>query len=179
MFRSETRIVTTHAGALPRSAELTRLVLAKAAGEEKELDMYIGRTKVSVENDDGETEEAYVVSDGGLSPYARFFDESSSSFQKNPELNKLYIQCQQNFANDMLLARGHVFLNDVYDMLGLERSSAGAVVGWVLDGDGDNHIDFGVYDVRNEHFLKSWEPRVLLDFNVDGVVYDKIEDHKG
>jgi len=38
MFRSETRILTTHAGALPRSAELTRLVLAKAAGEERELD---------------------------------------------------------------------------------------------------------------------------------------------
>lgn len=144
-------------------------------GEEKELDLYVGRTAISIENEDGEKEDAYVISETGLSPYARFFDEASSSFQKQPEMNKLFIQCQQNYANDLLYSRGHVFLNDVYDMLGLERSTAGAVVGWVLDGDGDNHIDFGVYDVRNEHFLKSWEPRVLLDFNVDGIVYDQIE----
>lgn len=159
--------------------ESYRKRVQEEVGEDKELDLYIGRTTVSIETDDGEKEEAYVISSTtGLSPYARFFDEGSSSFQKQPEMNKLFIQCQQNYANDLLYARGHVFLNDVYDMLGLERTSAGAVVGWVLDGDGDNSIDFGMYEVRNEHFLNSWEPRVLLDFNVDGVVYDKIENNK-
>lgn len=158
--------------------EAYRSRVREEVGEEKELDLYVGRSMVSIETDDGEKEEAYVISSTGLSPYARFFDEASSSFQKNPELNRLFIQCQESFANDLLHARGHVFLNDVYDMLGLERSTAGAVVGWILDGDGDNHIDFGIFDVRNEHFLKSWEPRVLLDFNVDGIVYDKIENNK-
>ena len=186
-----TLLTSSHRSLKERNASLTaayavvteafesyRKRVREEVGEDKELDLYIGRSTISIENEDGEKEEAYVVGSTGLSPYARFFDEASSNFQKQPEMNKLFIQCQQNYANDLLYSRGHVFLNEVYDMLGLERSSAGAVVGWILDGDGDNTIDFGIYDVRNEHFLKSWEPRVLLDFNVDGIVYDKIEDNK-
>jgi hypothetical protein len=88
----------------------------------------------------------------------------------------MFIRSQQNYANDLLNARGHVFLNEVYDMLGIERTSAGAVVGWVR-GNGDNEIDFGVLnDLHSgQRFINGDERSVLLDFNVDGVVYDLIE----
>jgi hypothetical protein len=81
----------------------------------------------------------------------------------------------------MLRARGHVFLNDVYDSLGIPRSKAGAVVGWVLNrnGEGDNFISFGVFDGTTQEirdFVNGYEGSILLDFNVDGVIYDKIED---
>jgi len=67
-----------------------------------------------------------------------------------------------------------VFLNEVYDMLGIERSSAGQVVGWLREGEGDGHIDFGMFEAVNRDFVNGWERSILLDFNVDGVIYDKI-----
>jgi hypothetical protein len=96
------------------------------------------------------------------------------NWQKNSEHNKLFLKCQQSYANDMLQARGHVFLNEVYSWLGLEHSKAGAVVGWVINSDGDNFVDFGIFDPGNSRFVNGQERSILLDFNVDGVIYDKI-----
>lgn len=111
-----------------------------------------------------------------LSVYARFFDESCANWTKTPEYNLMFLKSQQNYFNDMLKARGHVFLNEVYDALGMERSTAGAVVGWVV-GDGDNFVDFGIWDGNRERsraFVNGNERSILLDFNVDGVIYDMI-----
>lgn len=111
------------------------------------------------------------------SVYARFFDQLNVNWKKTPEYNLIFLRCQQSYANDMLHARGHIFLNEVYDMLGIERSRAGAVVGWVVRGDGDNYVDFGVFDGNNakaRDFVNGREGSILLDFNVDGVVYDRI-----
>lgn len=116
------------------------------------------------------------VASKDVSIYARFFDETSRSWQKEPHYNQFFIQCQQNYANDKLLSSGHLFLNEVYDMLGLERSKAGAVVGWVL-GNGDDRVDFGVFrsnEYMGQEFVNGNERSILLDFNVDGVIYDKI-----
>lgn len=114
--------------------------------------------------------------------YARFFDEYSRNWAKEPEYNALFLRCQQNYANDLLNARGHVFLNEVYDMLGIDHSQAGAIVGWVKNGDGDGYIDFGVFVAgagdRVRDFVNGREGSILLDFNVDGVIFDKIEHTK-
>lgn len=113
--------------------------------------------------------------------YARFFDEYSTYWSVQPEYNRLFLKCQQNHANDLLRARGHVFLNEVYDSLGIARSKAGSVVGWILtkDQQGDNYIDFGIFDdARTDairDFVNGREASILLDFNVDGVIFDKIE----
>lgn len=121
-----------------------------------------------------------VVNENGNSIYARFFDEHSTSWQKTPSYNQMFLRSQQNYANDLLKARGHVFLNEVYDMLGLSRSKEGAIVGWVINDDGgDNYIDFGVFkgngsDYEAIRFINGDERSILLDFNVDGVIYDKI-----
>ena len=130
-----------------------------------------------------------TVDPNGISQYARFFDESCSQWSNMSEYNLIFLKCQQNFANDLLQTRGHVFLNEVYDMLGIPRSQAGAVVGWVK-GVGDDFIDFGIFDVdtkeyRNERvndtiseerrdFVNGYKNSVLLDFNVSGVIYDLI-----
>ena len=86
----------------------------------------------------------------------------------------MFIRAQQNYLNDLLIARGHVFLNEAYTALGFEHSSAGAVVGWVIDHDGDNFIDFGLFKPGNERFVNGTERNIILDFNVDGVIFDKI-----
>ena len=142
-------------------------------GSEKELDLHQG---VSIEKVmiDGKNQKITKVDPNKWSPYARFFDECSIQFQKNAELNRLFVRATQNHLNDLLQVRGHVFLNEAYDALGLERSKEGAVVGWVLDYNGDNFIDFGMYTKENARFVNGDERAVLLDFNVDGVIFDKI-----
>lgn len=111
------------------------------------------------------------------SMYARFFDQFSRAWSKDSQYNLVYLRCQQQWANDLLKARGHLFLNEVYDALGLERTSAGSVVGWTISKEGDNFVDFGIFDggEGSRDFVNGREGSILLDFNVDGVIYDKID----
>ena len=116
----------------------------------------------------------------GISEYARFFDECSDEHTKDPEYNLMFLRRQQDYANERLKSKGHLFLNEVYDMLGMQRTKAGQVVGWIYDPEnpnGDNYVDFGIYNSdreRNRCFVNGYEYNILLDFNVDGVIYDKI-----
>lgn len=142
-------------------------------GKDRELDIYRATKNQEVEVD-GKKKIVKLTDPNGISPYARFFDEISPCWVKNAEMNRMFLECQQRYANHRLQARGHVFLNEVYDALGLEHSQAGAVVGWVIGDEGDNYIDFGMYEAGTNSFINNIEPRILLDFNVDGVVYDKI-----
>lgn len=144
-------------------------------GEEKELRYGVSYQK-ELDDETGKHKIVEVVDAKQLSPYARFFDELSPNWKKQAEYNLYFLRCQQIYANDMLRGRGHVFLNEVYDMLGIPRSKAGAVVGWVISKDGDNLIDFGIYDpsLEKRMFVNGGENAILLDFNVDGVIYDKI-----
>jgi Family of unknown function (DUF6353) len=112
-----------------------------------------------------------------VSVYARFFDQLCEPWSAIPEYNRLFLSCQQNYLNDMLRARGHVFLNEVYDRLGIPRTKEGSVVGWLKDGKGDGYIDFGIFDGTNpglRDFVNTREGAVLLDFNVDGLIYDQL-----
>ena len=107
------------------------------------------------------------------SEYARFFDEGCRGWDKDSEYNLMFLRQTQNYANDKLRAKGYLFLNEVYDMLDIPRTQAGQVVGWMLNGDGDGYIDFGIYDVKNERkraFVNGHERSILLDFNVDGEI---------
>ena len=153
-------------------------------GEEKDRFLKHGITKelLTVEETDkngktaSKTVEVEKYDSSNYSVYSRFFDEASPHWTKTPEYNLTFLKCQQNYANDLLKSRGHVFLNEVYDMLGIPRSQAGAVVGWVL-GEGDDYIDFGMFDGDNmatRDFVNGYERSILLDFNVDGVIYDLI-----
>ncbi len=116
------------------------------------------------------------------SVYARFFDQTCDSWNKEAYYNFEFLKCQQNYANDLLRSRGHIFLNEIYDILGLERSMAGQVVGWVWNNpEGDKYIDFGCFgpDEGFTDFALRQDQGILLDFNVDGVVYDKLPQLRG
>ena len=130
---------------------------------------------------------AIVVNPSDVSGYARFFekytvDEDGNSilnphWEPNNEYNIMFIKAQENYANDLLRAKKRLFLNDVYEMLGLPRTKAGQVVGWVYDEDnpvGDNYVDFGMYadNLSYSDFANGLDPAILLDFNVDGNVWE-------
>lgn len=157
-------------------------------GEEvdRELKYNLKAKKVTekvVDEETGETKKVkktkYTAEDpNGYSDYARFFDEYCNGWEKDPEYNLMFLRTQQSYANDLLKSRGHLFLNEVYDMLGIPRTKAGQVVGWVYNEDnpvGDNFVDFGIYDINretNRDFVNGYERSILLDFNVDGNIWD-------
>lgn len=150
-----------------------RLRVAEEVGEERELELYRAIHNEKVE-EDGKNKVIKVTDPTGWSPYAKIFDETSIYWKKNAELNRMFLECQQRYMNHLLHSRGHVFLNDVYDSLGFERTSSGAVVGWVREGVGDGHIDFGLFEATSSQFINGFEKSIILDFNVDGPVWDKI-----
>lgn len=129
-----------------------------------------------------------VVERDSLSDYSFFFDESNPYWEKDGNYNRMFLLAQQQYANDKLRANGYLYLNDVLDTLGIPRTKAGQIVGWVYNPDnpnGDNYVDFGIYETyrRDEESVKGtamrerfgkeiYERVVLLDFNVDGNILD-------
>lgn len=130
-----------------------------------------------------------VVKRDSLSDYSFFFDESNPYWEKDGNYNRMFLLAQQQYANDKLRANGYLYLNDVLDTLGLPRTKAGQIVGWVYDPNnpnGDNYVDFGIYETYRrdeESFVKDtamrerygkevYERVVILDFNVDGNILD-------
>lgn len=130
------------------------------------------------------TEEVVVNEDGTstvvdrvtveTSQYAVMFDSNSTEWQPDYTYNFGYLTGLEAYMNTVLSGRGHLFLNEVYDQLGVPRTDAGAVCGWVYKGKGnDGYVDFGLSDYeKHKDFLTGLTPDVLLDFNVDGVIVD-------
>lgn len=119
----------------------------------------------------------------GESPYAVWFDERSSQWKRELILNQMCLRSTQDWANDMLRAYGFLFLNDVYKMLGLPVTPEGQQVGWILNNPngGDNYVDFGIFNhdfFTVERFVRGDTGAIILDFNVDGVIWDLIGDKK-
>lgn len=153
-------------------------------GHDKDQEFRYGvvEKQIAVDTDNGIDVKTVKVLDtsGKGSIYARLFDETNSrNWNRTHQYNQVFLQAQQNWANDRLRAQGFLLLNDVYEMLGFERSKEGCVVGWVKNNPrgGDSFVDFGVFsgDVyMGQQFVNGNERSVWLDFNVDGVVYDLI-----
>lgn len=148
-------------------------------GDERDREFRYGVTPEHTEVQDGRPvtiKEAKYGDGVGPSIYARFFDETNPNWTKRPDLNKIFLKANQEYFTDRLRARGHLFLNEVYDQLGMDHTSAGALVGWII-GEGDDFVDLGIFDGQHERrraFVNGDEPSILLDFNVCGTIYDKI-----
>ena len=154
---------------------------------DKELRYNIKAKEVEETIVDEETGEEKVVKKtvevaglDSISDYAKFYDDGCLGWSKDPDLNLMFLRRQQDAANDTLKAQGYLFLNDVYAMLGIPKTRAGQVVGWIYDEKepiGDNYVDFGIYDTNkpsNRDFVNGYERTILLDFNVDGNILDLI-----
>lgn len=148
-------------------------------GADKDQEFKLGLRAVSEKGEDGKTHKVLKQSTNkdDYSIYAKFFDEFNPNWKRRADYNLVFLKAQQQYANDMLIVRGHVFLNEVYDSLGMDHTSAGSHVGWVLNKNGDNFVDFGLMDDKKDgsrRFVNGDEAAIRLDFNVDGVIYDLI-----
>lgn len=173
--------ITAAYAALDKGFREYRERVSKELGEDKERQIRHGLEKKTIEVTDekGKKSKKEIVVSHGPSEYARLFHEQNNNWQRNPEYNMVFLQLQQSFLNDRMRANGFVLLNDAYDALGFERTKAGCVVGWIRDNeDGDGFVDFGLFDDFQQHkvfdYMIGVEREILVDFNVDGIIYDKI-----
>ena len=163
-------------------------------GDEVDKEMRYGIKKEKKEKDGKKTKEDIVVGcdEKELSGYARYFNESNINWTDDPQFNMMFLRQNQNWANDKLISQGYLYLNDVYDALGFPKTKAGQVVGWVYDPKnnerGDNYVDFGIYDLNvkgyrdemandtiaeeRQDFINGYRNSILLDFNVDGNIWE-------
>lgn len=134
--------------------------------EEIEVDPETGKEK--------KVKKTVMVADPNLqSDYAVYFDSKSRNYETNPDYNRMFLKAQQAFANDKLQTRGHLFLNEVLDDLDLPRTPAGQIVGWTKDGP-DGYVNFRIVEVERETEDGRHEPAFLLDFNVEGNIWEKM-----
>ena len=134
--------------------------------EEIEVDPETGKEK--------KVKKTVMVADPNLqSDYAVYFDSKSRNYETNPDYNRMFLKAQQAFANDKLQTRGHLFLNEALDDLDLPRTPAGQIVGWSKDGP-DGYVNFRIVEVERETEDGRHEPALLLDFNVEGNIWEKM-----
>ena len=125
-----------------------------------------------------EKEKVESIDSKNVVGYSAVFDRRCSEWDPNYIYNLKWLRANETAANDILQSRGHIFLNEVYDMIGLPHTPAGAVAGWIRSNkDGDGYVSFGLDDPDNESakkLINGEDNVVLLDFNVDGIIFDKI-----
>ena len=130
--------------------------------------------KVKVDGVEMSIEEAMSTgTDLGTSPYGFKFDENSASWDRSRDMNVFFLKFTQDYLNDLLRHRGYLFLNEVYDRLGIPRRAIGQCVGWIYDENnpnGDNFVDLDIFNERNNNDKNVF----ILDPNVDGYILDKI-----
>lgn len=157
-------------------------------GEEldKELRYNIRTREVEkvVVDENGETHiEKETVVDADMPQYsvfARIFDDGNSGWTKDPEYNRMYVHRVQDAMNKKLQEQGHLFLNEVYDEFGFDRTQMGQRYGWIYDEKhptGDNYVDFGIFNLHDKEkvaFVNGKERSIILDFNVDGDILSMI-----
>lgn len=162
-------------GTLERAYSDYRERVRAEVGVDREVELYHDVQPCEIEDEKGKKSVAKKANGGA--PYSFLFDEHNKNYEPTPEYNFLFLKLQQRYANQRLQSRGHLFLNEVLESLGLEHTKAGAVTGWIK-GQGDDYVDFGIFEDRMEErivdFMVGREKAIWLSFNVDGVIYDKI-----
>lgn len=161
-------------------------------GEDVAREIKYGITKEKIEDQETDPDtgkakktkkEVEVLNGVTASPYARFFDEFSRFHNPNDlEDNLYFLHSEQKYANMRLKNRGYLFLNEVYERLGIPTTKEGQCVGWYYNPEHpelerDNFVDFGIYTgytKKKSEFINGTEPAILLDFNVHYIM-DKFE----
>lgn len=100
--------------------------------------------------------------------YVKEFNAGVHSWTTDRELNLEYLRITQTYYNELLRARGYVFLRDIYERLGIPITKDSIVIGWYYDqrnSNAHNYIDFNLDESQPG-------PNFTLGFNVDGDISD-------
>ena len=189
--------------AVSKSYDIYRQRVIEAEGEAKDREYKYGikSEKVKAKVTDPETgkEKTKTITQvdvpTDMSEYGVWFSqETSTQFSTAPGYNLAFLKGRETYWNHILQTRGHVFLNEILEDLGMKHTQAGQVVGWIVDKNGDpivnpetgtsgnGCIDFGIFDNSffdsDEYNVvrggKALNGEIYLDFNVDGIIWNMI-----
>lgn len=116
--------------------------------------------------------------------YNGIFDEYSDRWQRywNAEQVLNYLKQKQNELNDKLAIRKHLFVNEVYDALGFERTPQGQVTGWIITKyNPDSKVSLGIDEMPEDELRqilsthRNEDIRVKIRLNPDGLIYNLID----
>jgi hypothetical protein len=157
-----------------------RARVIEAVGEEREQEIYYGVKTEKITDENGKTKTVKTFDPLDSTPYTRYFDPRNPNWQRgNRELNLFFLKNVQNWCNDRLNARGFLYLNEVYELLGVHESPEGQIIGWLVPqlGGEDGYVDFNIQNPVNqqiEKFRRGEEEGILLDFNHDGMILERL-----
>ena len=155
-----------------RNKGLTEVASALAMAPEKKVELTDGESTEVAKTDEPEYE---ICTD----PVVKEFDRKNPNFSDMMENNRFFLQQKQNYCNLLLHSRGYLFLNEVFELLDMEKTEAGQVIGWkyynettdALKNGASNFVSFGIFDtddpVAGPVFAGARLERVMLRFNVD------------
>ena len=109
------------------------------------------------------------MTENALSKYAVVFDKRSYGWTTDLKVCLMFLKHLEAHCNELLQARGWLFLRDVYEMLGIPITKTSCIVGWLFDENntiGDNFVKFDIQEADNSNFF--------VDFNVDGNIIDRL-----
>jgi len=107
-----------------------------------------------------------------------YFGPDCRTWMKDPGYNQNMLDGQQRWANIQLQKKGHLFLNEVYDLLHIDHTREGNILGWVYKDlseqgiDNDMFVDFGHHN--DGEFIAGYKRDVMLEFNIHGPILDLI-----
>ena len=79
-----------------------------------------------------------------MAEHSIVWNAKSRNWQASLPLNRTYLRCQQNYANDILRINGRLTLNALYTLLGVPHCDDGDDIGWVISSEDPNYVDFGL-----------------------------------
>lgn len=106
------------------------------------------------------------------SKYSKMFNSKSKYWENDKEYNLLFLKATQTIFNDILKDRGYVFLRDIYEALDIPITVESIMVGWIYDE--NKRYEFADGFIKFEITANGNEQNIELDFNVDGLIIDKI-----
>lgn len=145
----------------------------------------VGETEVetTVTDEDGNEKTVQckvpIVDPDARSLYTFIFSEEfSRKCPKDPVSTISFLRSQEKYWNMWMGATGKpVTVSMVLNDLGIELDPDDPandyiyIAGWRPNGDGDNHIDFGIMRAVNKPALDMLENVVMLNLNCDGNIY--------
>lgn len=180
-----------YAATINEAFEQYRKRVVENFGEETDKKLFYNAGFNDVEeevlNEDGTTEKVstkvgYSESEN-FPGYTVVFDEENPNGRGGFDYSKMFVRCVENWAEIQLQTNGYLFLSDVLDQLGYDRKKnkelyrVAQVVGWWTDDEkSDGHVDFQALDMvrPTDDPDNPYEKYILLNFNVDGNIWEKM-----
>ena len=173
--------------ALEQSFQQYRQRVIEEFGEDKDQDYRTGvyRSEEKVKITDPETgkkktvkKEVINVDEQRIDLYTRIYDDGNPGWTKDPERTFMHLKGIQKIFQDQYDAWGYVYFSEVLKELGYKETAMSRNCGWFNDENSDGRIDFGFGDLSNPatvRFINGEETGVLLNFNCDGFIADRVE----